>query len=46
MFKRCDIVKKVSSILMATIVFSTFAMSGYAAESIENSSVVGIRGGY
>ena len=38
MFKRSNIVKKISAILMSVIVCSTSAISGYASESFENSS--------
>ncbi len=44
MFKKHDVVKKMSSILMAVILCSTSAMSGYADESLENSGVDSVRG--
>lgn len=46
MFKRSNIVKKMSAILMSVIVCSTSVMSGYADESLENSDMSEIRGGY
>lgn len=45
MFKNGNVLKKMSSILMAVIVCVTPVMSGYAAESFENSGVEEIRGG-
>ena len=46
MSKKHNVVKKMSSILMAVLLCGTSAMSGYAAESLENSGVDGVRGGY
>ena len=45
MFKNCNVLKKMSSILMSVIVCVTPVMSGYAAESFENSGADEIRGG-
>lgn len=45
MFKNYNVKKKMSSILTAVIVCVTPVMSGYAAESFENSDTDEIRGG-
>ncbi len=45
MFKNYNVLKKMSSILMSVIVCVTPVMSGYAAESFENSGADEIRGG-
>lgn len=46
MFKESNVLKKMSAILISVMVCSTSVISGYADESLENSSVEEIRGGY
>ena len=40
----CNVVKKMSAILMSVLICSTSAMSGYAAERFENTGLDEVRG--